>query len=55
METLNLPNMRLDLKGNDIQVIHTKTKTKTSISVKQLEAWVLRKLREELVPGGKQK
>lgn len=58
MQKLDLPNLKVLIVGDSLTVTHKRTHSQSIITVKQLESWLVRRLREELTPfyapkGGK--
>jgi hypothetical protein len=47
-QTLTLPDIKITVKGDEIEIRHLKTKTITKLTTKQLERWAIAQLRKEL-------
>lgn len=48
-QTLTLPDIKITVNGDEIEIRHLKTKTIVKITVKQLEMWAISQLRKGLV------
>lgn len=48
MTNLDLPTIEVQVKGDQVTATHKRTKGKTTFPVKQLEQWLIRKLRDDL-------
>ena len=53
MNTLNLPTVVVERKGDDIHIKHIRTGMTTTVTVKQMDSWAVSQLRKELLPASK--
>lgn len=48
MDNLDLPNIKVQREGEQIVATHKKTQARLAFPLRQLEAWLVRKFRDDL-------